>query len=442
MDIQQFKSAIDQICEEKGISKEKVMETIEVAIAAAYKKDFGHKGQNIRAKFDLTTGAAKIFQVRQVLDETMIKSEEELEAEKEKMAEGALPEIVEVAEGEKKVRFNPERHIMVDEAKKIQKGIKAGEELLVELEEKSDFGRIAAQTAKQVIIQRIREAERETIFDEFKNKEGEVVSGVVQRVERGAVFVDIGRTAGVIYPEEQIPGEFYRIGQRLRVLILEVQKEARGPGILLSRASAKMLGKLFEMEVPEVSSGAVEFKAIAREAGSRSKIAVAATEEGVDPIGSCVGQKGTRVQAVINELGGEKIDIIEWSGDQAKFIANALSPAKVLNVEIKEEERAARVEVPEDQLSLAIGKRGQNVRLAAKLTGWKIDVKGAEAILKKEEVKTEEASEAESVDTGETKLADAQEGSGEVKPTDALESSGEAKDEKPKKRGRKKKEEA
>ncbi len=441
MDIQQFKSAIDQICEEKGISKEKVMETIEVAIAAAYKKDFGHKGQNIRAKFDLATGAARVFQVRQVLDETMIKSEEELEAEKEKMAEGALLEISESVEGEKKVRFNPERHIMEDEAKKIQKGIKAGEELLVELEEKSDFGRIAAQTAKQVIIQRIREAERETIFDEFKSKEGEVVSGVVQRVERGAVFVDIGRTAGVIYPEEQIPGEFYRIGQRLRVLILEVQKDARGPGILLSRANAKMLRKLFEMEVPEVSSGAVEFKSIAREAGSRSKIAVAATEEGVDPIGSCVGQKGTRVQAVINELGGEKIDIIEWSPDQTKFIANALSPAKVLNVEIKEEERAARAEVPEDQLSLAIGKRGQNVRLAAKLTGWKIDVKGAEAVLKKEDSETKPADALTSSGEAkeEIKPADAQEDSGEAKPASASESSGEAKEEKPKKRGRKKK---
>lgn len=382
MDRQSFASAIDQICEEKGISKEKVLETIEVAIAAAYKKDYGHKGQNIRATFDLATGDVKIFQVKLVLDESLVKTEEEIEAERlaaEARGETEPREPREgEEEGEKRVRFNPEKHIMIDEAKKIDKKIKVGEELLIELESRTDFGRIAAQTAKQVIIQRIREAERETIFDEFKNREGEVVSGIIQRIERGAVFVDIGKTTGVLFPEEQIQGERYRLGQRLRVLILEVQKEVRGPNIILSRASAKMLGQLFELEVPEIASGAVVIKAIAREAGSRSKIAVAATEPGVDPIGSCVGQKGTRVQAVINELGGEKIDIIEWSDDPAKFIAFALAPAKVLNVEINQEQKVARVEVPEDQLSLAIGKRGQNVRLAAKLSEWKIDVVGGQ----------------------------------------------------------------
>lgn len=416
MDRQSFASAIDQICEEKGISKEKVMETIEVAIAAAYKKDYGRKGQNIRATFDLDSGEVKIFQVKLVLDESMVKTEEEIEAERLAMeaARERGEEIRETREeeetGEKKVRFNEEKHIMLDEAKKTDKKIKAGEEFLIELESRTDFGRIAAQTAKQVIIQRIREAERETIFDEFKGREGEVVSGIVQRIERGAVFVDIGKTTGVLFPEEQIQGERYRLGQRLRVLILEVQKEVRGPNIILSRASAKMLAKLFELEVPEIASGAVAIKAIAREAGSRSKIAVAATEQGVDPIGSCVGQKGTRVQAVINELGGEKIDIIEWSEDPAKFIAYALAPAKVLEVEVNQEQKVAKVTVPEDQLSLAIGKRGQNVRLAAKLSEWKIDVKGAEleGEKKEDEEKIETTEKIEGVE--ETKNAPKEEG--------------------------------
>jgi N utilization substance protein A len=382
MDRQSFASAIEQICEEKGISKEQVLETIEIAIAAAYKKDFGHKGQNIRAAFELETGNVRIFQVKQVLDESMIKTEEEIEAEKNEPREER--DLKEGEEGDKRVRFNPEKHIMIEEAKKINSEIKVDEEMSFELESKTDFGRIAAQTAKQVIIQRIREAERETIYEEYKGKEGEIISGLVQRLERGAAFVDIGKTVGVLFPEEQIQGERYRLGQRLRVLILEVQKEARGPSIILSRAHPKMLNRLFELEVPEVASGAVEIKVIAREAGSRSKIAVASVEERVDPIGSCVGQKGTRVQAVINELAGEKIDIIEWSDDPVKFIANALAPAKVLNVDINKEERVAKVEVPEDQLSLAIGKRGQNVRLAAKLTEWRIDVVGGGVVAEKD----------------------------------------------------------
>lgn len=384
MDLQQFSSAIDQICEEKGISKEKVIETLEMAIAAAYKKDFGHKGQNIRAKFDLVSGKAKMFQVKLVVDETMIKSEEEIAKEMAEMGESKeerpeRSERYETEEGEiKKVRFNEEKHIMVEEARKIDKDVKPGDEMSFEIEAHSDFGRIAAQTAKQVIIQRIREAEREAIYDEYKNKEGQVVSGIIQRAERGMLFVDIGRANGVLFPEEQIQGEFYRPGQRLRFYILEVQKDPKGSGIVLSRSHPKMISKLFELEVPEIASGTVEIKSIAREAGSRSKIAVASTEEGVDPIGSAVGQRGTRVQAVINELGGEKIDIIEWSENPAKFIANSLAPAKVLNVEIIDGQKIARVKVPEDQLSLAIGKKGQNVRLAARLTGWKIDVLAGE----------------------------------------------------------------
>jgi N utilization substance protein A len=398
MDLQQFSSAIDQICEEKGISKEKVIETIEMAIAAAYKKDYGHKGQNIRARFDLKNGKVQMSQIKLVVDESMIKSEEEIAKEME-AGETEHEEERDLAEGEtRKVRFNPEKHILLDEAKKISKKIKPGEELQMDIEAHQDFGRIAAQTAKQVIIQRIREAEREAVYDEYKNKEGQVVSGIVQRLERGAVFVDIGRTIGVLFPEEQIQGEFYRPGQRLRFLILEVQKDPKGSGVLLSRSHPKMIAQLFELEVPEIAAGTVEIKSIAREAGSRSKIAVTSTEDGVDPIGSCVGQRGTRVQAVINELGGEKIDIIEWSENPGKFISNALAPAKVLNVDINEAQKIAQVQVPEDQLSLAIGKKGQNVRLAARLTGWKIDVltgenkKGGaeEGVAEKESVQAKE----------------------------------------------------
>ncbi|HCX28019.1 MAG TPA: transcription termination/antitermination protein NusA [Candidatus Portnoybacteria bacterium] len=349
-----FMLAIDDICEEKGLDKAIILETVEAALAAAYRKDYGKARQIIRTKLNPETGQAEMFRIYDVIED---------------------PEEIKEHEHE----------LTLDEAKEIDAKAEYGKEVIVPLPHHDDFGRIAAQTAKQVIIQRIREAERETIYEEYRDKENLVVSGIVQRIERGAVFIDIGRTVGVLFPEEQIQGERYRIGQRLRVLILEVQKDPRGPTIVLSRAHPKMITKLFELEVPEIASGAVEIKSIAREAGARSKIAVVATEEGVDPIGSCVGQRGIRVQAVINELGGEKLDIIEWNEDAAKFISNALSPAKVLDVEIKKEEKVARVEVPQDQLSLAIGKRGQNVRLAAKLTDWKIDIIGAEAIAEGEE---------------------------------------------------------
>ena len=364
----EFLSAIDQICEERGIAKEKVLETIEIAIAAAYKKDYGKKGQNIRAKLNLETGQVEIFQVKLAVDESMLKPESELETETEKEKEEKIEEE------EKKIRFNPEKHLMVEEAKKIKKKIKPGEELWIPLAARQDYGRIAAQTAKQVIIQKIREAEREATYNEYKEKQGQVLSGLVQRIEKGNVFFDLGRASGLLFREEQIPGEYYKIGQRFRVYLIEVQKEGQGPMILLSRTHPEMINRLFEIEVPEIAAGTVMIKLVAREAGSRSKIAVLSTEERIDPIGSCIGQKGTRVQTVINELGGEKIDIIEWQSDPTKFIANALAPAKVIDVKIEEKERRAIVEVAEDQLSLAIGKKGQNVRLAAKLTGWKIDI--------------------------------------------------------------------
>ena len=263
----------------------------------------------------------------------------------------------------------------------------------VDLAPHSDYGRVAAQTAKQVIIQRIREAERDSMFAEYKEKEGEVVSGTVQRIEGRNTYIDLGKSVGVLFPSEQVQGEILRIGQRVKVYLYKVESDPKGPGITLSRTHPEMVRKLFELEVPEIFTGTVEIKAIAREAGARSKIAVTSNEEGIDPIGSCVGQKGTRVQAVIDELGGEKIDIILWNEKPEKFIAAAISPAKVVDVKLDTDRKEAKVTVPEDQLSLAIGKQGQNVRLAAKLVGWKIDVIGAKVEVKEEAAAEEQATE-------------------------------------------------
>ncbi len=274
----------------------------------------------------------------------------------------------------------------VKQPKNKKKEYKPGDEIEFPLEVDREFGRIAAQTAKQVIIQRIREAERESVYEEYKEKVGQIVSGIIQRIEGNNIFFDIGKATGVLFPEEQIPQEYYKIGQRLRLYITDVQKDSRGSIINLSRAHPKMVSQLFALEVPEITSGTVEIKSIAREPGSRSKIAVESKEERVDPIGSMIGQKGTRVQAVINELSGEKIDIVEWSEDPIKFISASLSPAKVLDVKIDNKKKQAEVIVPEDQLSLAIGIKGQNVRLSAKLTNWRIDItarKEKEKIVKK-----------------------------------------------------------
>lgn len=386
----EFGSAIMQIAEEKGIPKEVVIETIEAALAAAYKKDYGKRGQRIRAEFSEVSGGAKFFLVKDVVDET---TREFVEASDEEEAE--MHEEIENDE-DKLPRYNSERDILLEDAKKIKKGAKVGDVIEIELEAQSEYGRVAAQTAKQVIIQRIREAERDSMFQEYKGKEGEVVSGTVQRIEGRNVYIDLGKSVGVLFPQEQVYGEMLRIGQRVKVYLYKVESDPKGPGITLSRTHADMVKKLFELEVPEIFAGTVVIKSIAREAGSRTKIAVTSAEEGIDPIGSCVGQKGIRVQAVIEELGGEKIDIIEWSEKPEKFIAAAISPAKVLSVAINEDKKEAKVTVPEDQLSLAIGKQGQNVRLAAKLTGWKIDVLGAAVEVKKEvEEETEEAESAE-----------------------------------------------
>ena len=386
MDLKRFTSSIYLIAEDKKISPEKVIEIIEQALAAAYKKDYGEKGQIIKAKLDPKTGKVKFWRVIKVVDKSMIYSEEELKKLEESKNEPQLhtesPSSPELDQEHTKVKFNPEKHIMYDEAVKEYPEIKVGDEIKIPLKDEESFGRIAAQTAKQVVLQRIKEAEREAIFDEYKKKEGDIVSGIVQRIERRNVFFDLGKTFGILTKEEQIPGEFYRPGQRLKTYVLKVEESSHGPVIYLSRSYPKLVSKLFELEVPEISSGQVVIKSIAREAGSRSKVAVASTAEGIDPIGAMVGQRGTRILAVINELGGEKIDVIEWSDDPAKYIANSLSPAKVLEVKILPKNKAMAI-VADDQLSLAIGKDGQNVRLAVKLTGWKIDVK-SEDQLKKE----------------------------------------------------------
>jgi len=384
MDIKNFTSAIVQIAEEKNIPQEKVLESIEQAIAAAYKKEYGKKGQIIKAKFDLKSGQLFFWQVKIVVDKTMIYSEKELEKLKAKTGPKTetILEKKETEEGKKKFCFNSEKHIMIEEAKKINPKIKPGDELTIPLEAKKDYGRIAAQTAKQVILQKIREAEKESVLEEYKKKEGQVISGVIQRVEGKNIFLNIGKTLGVLPKEEQVPGEFYRPGQRLKVYILKVERTSKGVMVFLSRAYPKLVSKVFELEVPEILAGQVKVNSIAREPGSRTKIAVSSNAEGVDPIGAVVGHKGTRVQMVINELGGEKIDVIKYSDDPVEYITNALAPAKVLEVKIMPKNKALVI-VPEDQLSLAIGKDGQNVRLAAKLTGWKIDVRPSEKVEEK-----------------------------------------------------------
>ncbi len=367
-----FSLTIDQISEEKNIPREEIIKTIEAAIASAYRKDYGKKSQIIRVKFNEETGDFSAFQIKKVVDDEKAQAAEEIASE--------TPAAELKAGEEEKFHFNPEKHIILSEAEKTRPGIKIDEELEIELPKHSDFGRIAAQTAKQVVIQRIREAERSAIFGEFKKREGEVTTATVQRLKpsiggRGDnVIFDIGRTVGILFPMDQAPNDRYNIGARFKVFISKVEEDAKGPRIILSRTSPELVKKMFMLEIPEITGGVIEVKAIAREAGSRTKIAVASTQENVDPIGACVGQRGIRVQTIISELGGEKIDIIKWSADPDAYIRNSLSPAKVFGIDLYKNDKRAVVKVLEDQFSLAIGKQGQNVRLAAKLTGWKIDV--------------------------------------------------------------------
>ena len=376
LNIKELSKALKQVADEKGLDPEKVLDVIESSIAAAYKREYAGRGDVVKCKMDQKTGELNFWQVKTVVDDTTVRfvnEEEEALAGEGAIAPGAAS-VADADDEEKLPRFNPERHITLEEAKKIKKDAAVGEEMVFPLETHEEFGRIAAQTAKQVILQKLRESERDSILNEWRGREGQIVSGVIQRFERGNIFVDLGRTIGVMFGNESIPGEHYRAGERLRFLVVAVQEDTRLPGIILSRSHPKFVIELFRMEVPELIEDAIEIKAIAREPGNRTKLAAASKAEGVDPVGALVGQRGTRVMAVNNELGNEKIDIAEWSDDPEKFIANALSPAKVERVEILPR-REARAYVPENQLSLAIGKGGQNVRLAAKLTGWKIDVR-------------------------------------------------------------------
>lgn len=376
-DLKVINSVLDQLEEERGIPKEKVIEAIEMALATAYKKEYGKRGQIIRAKFDLRSGSVEMNQIKIVVDDSKVFMDKE-----------SLENALETAEAEDddRVLFNPEHHILLPDAKKIKKGAEVGDEVIFPLDSKADYGRIASQTAKQVIMQKIREAERSSVLKEFGEREGDIVTGTVQRIERGNIFVDVGRAVGILPYEEQIPGERFSQGERIRSYLYRVEDGPKGVALRLSRSHPRFLIKLFENEVPELLNGTIEIKSVAREAGSRSKVAVATNDNYIDPVGSLVGQRGVRVATVTSELGGEKIDVIEWSENTAEFIEDALSPAKIASVEIDEENHQANVVVSEDQQSLAIGKGGQNVRLAAKLTGWRIDIKST----KGEELETSE----------------------------------------------------
>ncbi|HOU45685.1 MAG TPA: transcription termination factor NusA [Candidatus Pacearchaeota archaeon] len=373
MDLKSFKVAIKHIAEEKGIPQDRVLEAAEAALAAAYKKEYGEKPQVIKSKFDPENGIAEFWQVKSIVNKKMIYSEKELEELKAKRGVENAEDIEEDPE-DKKIVFNPEKHIMIDDAQEIDEDAEVGDDITIPLPSQIEFGRIAAQTAKQVFLQKVKEIERTNILSRFKEKEGDVISGVVQRIEARAVILDIGKAFAILPKEEQIQGEFYRPDQRFKVFILKVEDTAKGPVIYVSRSHPKLISKLFELEVPEIGAEQVKIASIAREAGFRTKIAVSSDVEGIDPIGAMVGQRGTRIAVVINELGGEKIDVIEASDDPEKFIANALAPAKILEVKVMPKNVALAI-VEKDQLSLAIGKGGQNVRLAARLTGWKIDIK-------------------------------------------------------------------
>ena len=358
-DLKTLNSALDELQAEKGISRNSVVEAIATALAAAYRREYGKRGQIIRATFNPETGDLEFRQAKIVVDDTLVRQEDEEPSNDE----------------DHRSRFNPEQHIMITDAQRIKKDAALDEEISFPLETQEEFGRIAAQAAKQVIMQKIREAERASIISEYGEREGQIVTGHVQRFERGNLYIDLGRATAVLPYDEQIPGERYRQGERVRALLLRVDEGVRGTFIRLSRSHPRFLTKLFETEVPEMASGVVEVKGVVREPGSRAKIAVFSNDEHVDPVGSLVGQRGVRVAVVTSELGGEKIDVIEWSETASEFVKEALKPAQVVDIQLIEDENRAIVTVAEDQQSLAIGRGGQNVRLAARLTGWKIDIR-------------------------------------------------------------------
>ena len=375
-DLKTINLVIDQLSEERGVPRAKMIEAIEGALATAYNREYGKRGRVVRAHFDMSSGNVDFYQVKTVVDPDEVYMEEPSEeGEGKKKPHMDMPAHGGEPAADEKVHYNEEKHLFVEDAKRIKRDAKIGDEIVFPLEKKTDFGRIAAQTAKQVIMQKIREAERASVVEEFGGKEGDIVHGIVQRIERGNLYIDLGRATGIMPYHEQIPGERYRPGERIRAYLFSVEEGMRGVFLRLSRSHPKFLEKLFELEVPEIASGAVVMKAVAREAGGRSKVAVTATDDRVDPVGALVGQRGVRVSTVMSELGGERIDIIEWSDNTIQFIEDALSPANVLTVVLDEAEHRATVEVSEDQQSLAIGRGGQNVRLAAKLTGWSIDIR-------------------------------------------------------------------
>ncbi|MDY4416553.1 transcription termination factor NusA [Selenomonas sp.] len=334
-----FLDALRALAKEKGVDEDFLFDAIEAALISAYKRNFG-SAQNVRVVLDRHTGAYHVYAIKTVVDEV----------------------------------FDDVQEISLAQARTINEDYEIDDTIEIEVTP-ANFGRIAAQAAKQVVVQRVREAERGIIYEEFMSREGDIVNGLVSRVENRNVFIDLGKTEAILMPAEQIAGETYEHGDQIKAYIVEVKRTTRGPQIVVSRTHPGLLKRLFELEVPEIQEGIVEIKSVAREPGMRSKIAVWSREEDVDPVGSCVGHKGLRVQAIVDELGSEKIDIVKWNEDSAKFIANALSPAKVVSVAVNEDEKVSRVVVPDYQLSLAIGKEGQNARLAAKLTGWKIDIK-------------------------------------------------------------------
>lgn len=352
MSLSPFMQALNQLCEEKGLPREIVVSTVEAALAAAYRKDYGTPHMIVRAELNENDlGKTKMFQIFKVTNEEDFQDEE--------------------------------NQILLKDAKKIQKDIDIDGEIIKPLPEHEDFGRIAAQTAKQVIIQRIQEAERKIMFEEFKNKQNQLLNGNVQQIDGRNVIINLGKTNAIMMPADQIPNEKYYIGQRLKVFVLGVEETNKGPRITVSRSTPEMIKELFAMEVPEINSETVTIDGIAREAGSRTKIAVSAHQEGLDPVGSCVGQRGIRVQAVLAEIGEEKIDIILYDKDAQKYIINALSPAKIEHIKLDKKQNQAKVYVADDQLSLAIGKGGQNVRLASKLTSWSIDIEKSTPAIQK-----------------------------------------------------------
>ncbi len=357
-------TAMEELEKERGMKKEYLLESLETALVTAYKRNF-ESAENVKVVIDANTGYIRVFSLKQVVEEVQ---DETLE-------------------------------ISLEDARKEEKDANLGDTIEIEIIPR-DFGRIAAQTAKQVIVQKIREAERNMVYTEYNDRKGEIVSGIVQKADGGTVVLDLGKLEGIMLVKDQIPTEQYKVNDKIRAYVLSVEKGIKGaPQVLVSRSHPDFVRKLFEFEIPEIYEGLIEIKSVARDPGSRSKVAVYSTNQDIDPVGSCVGQKGIRIQNIINELKGEKIDVIEWNEDPAIYVSAALLPAQVMAVDIKEEEKFAQVIVPDDQLSLAIGKSGQNARLAAKLTNWKIDIKSEsqfrELLEKQQSEETEKEDNAE-----------------------------------------------